>query len=401
MSQGVTQDHVTEYVELVPLRADGVELHVPAADHRPGWLIWLGRHALLLITFVLPSLIAVLYYGLIAADRYTSEAQFVVRSQSRTSIDQIAGAIPTSTGMERASDEASAVHQFVKSRDAVDLLVREADLRAILSRPESDPVWRFPGWFSKDLREKLFDRYLDFVSIKQDSATGISTLVVQSFRPEDSVRIAKVLLQGSEALINRLNERARRDTIRAAEAEVETAKERAFQRREELTAFRTRAGTVDPAKSSQNLLETIGKLSFEAAQVSAQLAEAQRNSPQGPQITNLRNRSQAIEQQIAEEKRQIGGSAQALAPIIAEYERLVLEREFGDRVLASALSSLESARIESQRQQLYLERVVEPHAADYPNQPKRFQWIAIIVALSFSVHAICRSLVNNLRGHEH
>lgn len=401
MSQDVTQDHVTEYVELVPLRADGVELHMPATDHRPGWLIWISRHALLLITFVLPSAVAVLYYGLIAADRYTSEAQFVVRSQSRTSIDQIAGAIPTTAGMERASDEASAVHQFIRSRDAVDLLVRNADLRAMLSRPESDPVWRFPGWFSRDLREKLFDRYLDFVSIKQDSGTGISTLTVQSFRAEDSVRIAQVLLQGSEALINRLNERARRDTIRAAEAEVETAKERAFQRREELTAFRTRAGTVDPAKSSQNLLETIGKLSFEAAQVSAQLAEAQRNSPQGPQIANLRNRGQAIEQQIAEEKRQIGGSAQALAPIIAEYERLVLEREFADRVLASALSSLESARIESQRQQLYLERVVEPHAADYPNQPKRLLWIAVIIALSFSAHAIARSLISNVRAHEH
>lgn len=401
MSQSDTQDHTTEYVELVPLRTNEVDLHVPAADHRPGWLIWLGRHALLLLTFVLPSVIAVLYYGLIAADRYTSEAQFVVRSPSRTTIDQITSVIPTNTGTERSSDEASAVHQFVRSRDAVELLVREADLRAVLSRPESDPIWRFPGWFTRDLREKLFSRYLDFVSIKQDSGTGISTLTVQSFRPEDSVKVAQVLLQGSEALVNRLNERARRDTIRAAEAEVETAKERAFQRREELTAFRTRAGTVDPAKSSQNLLETIGKLSFEVAQVNAQLAEAQRNSPQGPQITGLRNRIQAIEQQIAEEKRQIGGSAQALAPIIAEYERLVLEREFADRALASALSSLENARIESQRQQLYLERVVEPHAADYPSQPKRVMWIIIVVALSFSAHAICRSLVNNIRAYEH
>ena len=130
MSQDVTQDHITEYVELVPLRADGIELHVPAEDHRPGWLIWLSRNALLLITFILPTAVAVLYYGLIAADRYTSEAQFVVRSQSRTSIDQIANAIPTATGTERASDEASAVHQFVRSRDAVDLLVRDADLRA-------------------------------------------------------------------------------------------------------------------------------------------------------------------------------------------------------------------------------------------------------------------------------
>lgn len=401
MSQDVTQDHITEYVELVPLRTDGIELHVPASDRRPAWLTWLSRRALLLITFVLPSMVALLYYGLIAADRYTSEAQFVVRSPSRTGIDQITSVIPTSTSTERASDEAGAVHQFVRSRDAVDLLLREADLRAILSRPESDPIWRFPGWFSRDLREKLFDRYLDFVSIKQDSSTGISTLAVQSFRPDDSVKVARVLLQGSEDLINRLNERARRDTIRAAEAEVEIAKDRAFQRREELTVFRTRAGTVDPAKSSQNLLETIGKLSFEAAQVNAQLAEALRNAPQGPQVTNLRNRIQAIEQQIVEEKRQIGGSAQALAPIIAEYERLVLEREFADRALASALASLENARIESQRQQLYLERVVEPHAADYPNQPKRLLSIGIVIALSFSLYAICRAFVDNIRRHEH
>lgn len=400
MNQGVTQDQVTDYVELVPLRARGAEIHVAAADNRPAWQPFLSRHALLLITFVLPSLIGFLYYGFIAADRYSSEAQFVVRSPSKASVDQLSSVI-RSTGTERASDEASAVHQFVKSRDAVELLLREADFRAVLSRLEGDPVWRFPGWFSKDLREKLFDRYLDFVSIKQDSGTGISTLVVQSFRPEDSVRVAQVLLEGSEALINRLNDRARRDMIRAAEAEVENAKERAFERREELTTFRTRAGTVDPAKTSQSLLETIGKLSFESAQVNAQLAEAQRNSPQGPQIANLRNRIQAIEQQIVEEKRRIGGSAQALAPIIADYERLVLEREFADRALASALASLENARIESQRQQLYLERVVEPHAADYPAQPKRLLWIAIVMALSFSVFSILRSLINNVRAHEH
>ena len=400
MNQRIAQEQVADYVELVPLRAHGVEIHVPAADHRPAWQGFVRRHALLFATFVLPSVIGALYYGVIAADRYTSEAQFVVRSPSKAGVDQLSSVI-RSTGTERASDEASAVHQFVKSRDAVDLLLREADLRAILSRPESDPVWRFPGWFSKNLREKLYDRYLDFVSIKQDSGTGISTLVVQSFRPEDSVKVAQVLLQGSETLINRLNERARRDTIRAAEAEVDIAKERAFERREELTTFRTRVGTVDPAKTSQSLLETIGKLSFESAQVNAQLAEAQRNSPQGPQIANLRNRIQAIDQQIVEEKRRIGGSAQALAPIIADYERLVLEREFADRALASALASLENARIDSQRQQLYLERVVEPHAADYPAQPKRLMWIAIVIMLSGSVFSILRSLINNIRAHEH
>jgi capsular polysaccharide transport system permease protein len=399
MSHGARPRVAQDYVELVPLRPAGADLEVPAATERPAWRHALRRHALMLAVFVLPSLIAVLYYGLIAADRYTSEAQFVVRSPNRANMDQLTSLVPI-TGAERASDEASAVHQFISSRDAVALLTRDADLRTLLSRPEADPVWRFPGWFTRDLREKFFEHYLDFVSVRQDSSTGITTLVVQAFRPEDSVKIAQVLLAGSEALINRLNERSRHDTIRAAEREVEIAKARAFERREELTAFRTQVGTVDPAKSSQNLLETIGKLSFEAAQTNAQLAEALRSSPQGPQITNFRNRIQAIEQQIVEEKRQIGGSAKALAPVIADYERLVLEREFADRTLASALASLENARNESRRQQLYLERVVEPHAADYPSQPKRLLSIVIALVLSFSAFVIIRALINNVRAHQ-
>ncbi len=396
MSQGIKREIASDYVELVPLRSSGGELGVISVDKLPKWS---RRNALMLLTFVLPSLLAILYYGFVAADRYTSEAQFIVRSPSRAHIDQLTNLVQT-TGTTRAPDEASAVHEFMRSRDAVALLVSKADLRKLMGRPEADPVWGFPGWFSRDLQEKLFDRYLDFISIKQDSATGISTLVVQAFRPEDAVRIAQVLLDGSEALINRLNERARRDTIQAAEHEVEIAKSRAFERREELTAFRTRAGTVDPAKSSQNLLETIGKLSFEVAQASAQLAEAMRNSPQGPQIANLRNRIQATEQQIVQEKQQIGGSAQALAPIIADYERLVLEREFADRALASALSALENARMDAQRQQLYLERIVEPNAADYPGQPKRLMWIAISVVLSFSIYVILRTLISNVSAHQ-
>jgi capsular polysaccharide transport system permease protein len=79
---------------------------------------------------------------------------------------------------------------------------------------------------------------------------------------------------------------------------------------------------------------------------------------------------------------------------------LILEREFADRTLASALASLENARIEAQRQQIYLERVVEPHASDYPSHPKRMMWIVISIVLSFSAYTIARSLLTNLRAHQ-
>jgi len=41
------------------------------------------KHRLFWLTVVLPTLIAGIYYGLIAADIYISEARFVVRSPER------------------------------------------------------------------------------------------------------------------------------------------------------------------------------------------------------------------------------------------------------------------------------------------------------------------------------
>src|SRR6202023_815570 len=45
-------------------------------------LPWYRRHALVLALFALPMMVLTLYYGLIAADQYSSEARFVVRSLS-------------------------------------------------------------------------------------------------------------------------------------------------------------------------------------------------------------------------------------------------------------------------------------------------------------------------------
>ncbi len=280
MASRPQSEAVPAYIELVPVRPGGSKAADRALGRKQGWV---RRHALLLSTFVLPSLLLTLYFGLIAADRYSTEAQFVVRSQSRANVDQLTSLVQT-TGRNRADDEASALHEFIKSRDAMMLLVQSADLRGILSRPEADFVWRFPNIFTRDLNEKMFKHYLSFIEIKQDTSTGISKLTVQAFRAEDSVKMATILLEGAEALINRLNDRARRDAIAAAEREVESAKERAFERREILTAFRTRVGTVDPARTSASLLETIGRLSFELAQVNAQLSEMLRVAPQGRRL---------------------------------------------------------------------------------------------------------------------
>ncbi|MBP0645213.1 hypothetical protein J8J17_25825, partial [Mycobacterium tuberculosis] len=61
-----------------------------------------------------------------------------------------------------------------------------------------------------------------------------------------------------------------------------------------------------------------------------------------------------METQISMERARVVGGDASMAPLIAQYEQLLLQRELGMRMLESSSTSLENAKIEAQRQQLYL-----------------------------------------------
>jgi hypothetical protein len=91
--------------------------------------------------------------------------------------------------------------------------------------------------------------------------------------------------------------------------------------------------------------------------------------PDNPQIQVLNNRIAALSAQIATERGRVTRGDEALTQQVAGYERLQLEREFADRQLASATASLEQARSDALRQQVFLLRVAEPNLpqrATYP-----------------------------------
>ena len=55
-----------------------------------------------------------------------------------------------------------------------------------------------------------------------------------------------------------------------------------------------------------------------------------------------------------------------------------MAREFANRQLTAAETELVRAREEAARQQLYLERVVDPNLPDYSTQPKRLRLAATV-----------------------
>lgn len=347
----------------------------------------------------LPTLFAGVYYFAVASDQYMSEVKFVVHSPNRATANLVSAMISSAAGSSTSADT-YAVYAYLTSRDAVRRLEREDDLRALLSRPEGDPISRFPGiQFWRHDFEALYDSYLRFVSIEVDSASGVSTLQVDAFRPQDAQRIARALLQFSEQLVNELNTRARRDTLASFRKEVDDTEQQIAAIQTKLTAYRVRRNMLDPKSAATGPVELLAEMNAKLANTEAQLNELRRNAPHSPQVRLLRTRIASLDKLIAAQRSKITGNNSSIATALSEYERLEVQLRLAEKTLTSAFASLEAAKLEAQRQQIYLETIEQPGLPDYPIYPKRFASFAVIAVSCVLVYGIAWLLVSGIREH--
>jgi capsular polysaccharide transport system permease protein len=190
--------------------------------------LWLRRQWLFVAMVLVPTLGAIMYYGLIASDVYVSESRFLVRNPQNQSSSGVVGALLQGTGLGGHSEnDSSSVHDYILSRDALTELDKKLDMRKSFSKPDIDLFDRFPGLGLSRSFEKFYLYYGKHVAIESDSASSISVLTVRAFTAEDAYKINHALLDISERLVNTLNDRSRRDLIDFADHEVKIASDKA------------------------------------------------------------------------------------------------------------------------------------------------------------------------------
>lgn len=354
---------------------------------------------LFLLTVVIPTLLSVIYFGLIASDVFISESRFVVRSPERQTASPL-GMLLKGTGFSRAQDDTYTVQDFMLSRDALSSLDEKLGLRKAFASSEVDLFNRFPGLDWDDSFEALHLYYQKKVEIQLDPASSITTLRVRGFTSETAFEINQLLLDMAEALVNQLNERGRRDMIRFAAGELLAAENKAKAAALALSAYRNDKNVIDPERQSTIQLQQIAKLQDELIATQAQLSQLQTFAKNNPQIPSLQQLVQNLRQEIAAETARVAGGDRSLANKAAEYQRLALDREFADRQLGSAFASLELARNEAQRQQLYLERIVQPSKPDMAMEPRRVRGVLATLAVGLIAWGILSMLLAGVKEHQ-
>lgn len=333
--------------------------------------------------YLSPTILAAIYFSAVAADRFVSEAQFVVRTASKPVGAGVLGSFLQMSGLARTNDDAFAVESYIGSRDAVQQLLERLPLREIYGDPEADFIARYPSIFFGSSLEELHRYISRTVRTSYSSTSGITTLRVEAFRPEHAKAIANELLTFSEQTVNKMNDRIQNDAIKSSLELVKDFEKRLVGAQIAITQFRNAELMIDPVSSSIIVTEVIGRLTADRAAAETQIGEMSSSAPNNPALATLKRRVAAIEDAIRSERQKISDEGGGLAHKLADYERLVLEREFAKTGLASAVRGLEQARTEARRQQLYIEHVVRPNLPDEAMQPRRL--VSIWTALSLNL----------------
>ena len=359
----------------------------------------LFRNKLLLLTTIIPTVLAIVYFGLIASDVYISESRFVVRSPERQGASPL-GLILKGAGFSRAQDDAYTVQDYIVSRDALTELDEQLSVKRAFSASSVDVFSRFPGFGWDDSFEAFFLYFQKKVEMQLDPASSIATVTTRAFTRELAVDMNRRLLEQAEALVNRLNERGRQDMIRFASEEVSAAENKAKAAALAVAAYRSAKGVIDPERQSQIPLQQIAKLQDDLVATKTQIAQLEQIAKDNPQLPVLRNRVEVIDREIQAELGRVAGGDRSLAAKAAEFQRLALEKEFSDRILASALATLEQARNEAQRKQLYIERIVQPIKPDEAMEPRRIRGIFATLILGLVAWGILTMLISGVREHQ-
>ena len=391
-----------EVVALKPKDAPAEAPPKPASRPRTTLQQW--RRRIALFTFipfvVIPITLAIAYFGFIASDKYLVEVKFAIRSPNGYSPSDMIGLVVGASAAGSTFLDSYIVSDYIESGEMLEQLEERISIRSIYDNDIADPLMRFDSTKSK---EDFLD-YFDWMrSVYFDNNSQVITVEVQAFTAEDAEKVATEILKLTEELVNRISEQARLDTVKTAEQEVVRAEEALREKRLAISAFRERYQDIDPLAAVGTRQGMLAALESElAATISERDALLSRLAADSPQVRIKNDRIDALRAQLADLRSRLGSGTDdevSLTKRIGAYEVLKVDLEFLERAYVSALTSLEAARLEADRQQRYVATFVRPTIPEKAVYPRRELNILLVIVFALMGWGISVMFVYIVREH--
>lgn len=344
--------------------------------------------ASVIVILAAPNFLAIVYFGFLAADRYQSETRFTVRPASPAlGKDQIGA----TTGLPSVKlvQDIQIVTTFIASQDAIGAVGETVDLLAVYNNPRGD-AWARIG--EAPTAEHMLRYWHDQISVSISPSSGIVTVAVRAFSPEEAQAVLIALVEKTEGVVNSVNDRIWTDVLATAKANVDHAGTRLTAAQVVLSEARSSSGVLSVESSAQMLTSIVTTLQQEKLlleqRYDAQLAVV---SADAPQVRALKREIDAKASQLEVLSSQIAGNnggQNSLADVSEKLTRAQLEVSMSEKQFAASVATYEQVQFVSRQQLLYLDAFLPPTLPQSAEFPRRGLWIGAVIAASLVAWAV-------------
>lgn len=343
------------------------------------------------------SFLALVYWSLIASDRYISEANVVLESP------QIAA--PTLSfeslfsGGGGGSGDMLLLRDHLLSVDMLKILDQQLDLRGHYSDGSID--------FLSNLNDRdapiedLHEYYLKRIEVELDDYAQVLRIKISAFTPEMANRIANRLLVEGEKHMNAMGQRLAEEQVNFLEQQVAKLRLELDEASDKLLAYQNENGLISPTGTVETISAVVasleGQLANTKAKKSAMLSYL---SPKSAEVLRVESEIDALQQQIKiEQGRMTQASGNALNRLSSEYQDLDMQMKFALESYSGALAALQGTRIEAARKLKQVSVLQSPTLPEYAVEPKRLYNITVFFIVALFLGLILHMLVMIVKDH--
>ncbi len=322
----------------------------------------------------LPTALVGWYFYNVATPMYATNSEIVIQ-QAQPQGGGATGFANLFQGTSMATQQDSiAVQSYLASREAMLRLDADHGFKDHFSDPNIDSIQRLPENATNEAAFKLYSKH---VSISYDPTEGIIRMEVVAADPVESYTYSQALIGYAEEQVDQLTSRLREDQMRGAQQSYEDAERRRAEALAAWLAIQEGIRQIDPASETSARLSQISTLESEKQRLELVLqARLNVDRPSEVQVQSLRDQIGNIDVLISDLRDQLTGGAGDQVSLAARNTELRTAEEnynFQIVLVQQALTQMETASIEANRQVRYLSQSVRPVIPDQATYPRAFE----------------------------
>lgn len=349
---------------------------------------------------VVASLLAAIYWGFIASDRYVSEAHIIIQQTdlgSNQSVDL--GSLFGAGGGASRTDQLF-LRDHLLSIDMLKKLDTKLNLRAHYSDWQRDPLSRM--WFEDTPMEWFHNYYLSRVSVELDDYSGILVIKTQAYDPKMAYAISTMLVKEGEHFMNAMSHSLAREQVGFLEKQVANVNERTIQARQAVLEYQNQKGLASPQDTAENFVTIVNQLEVKLTDLQTRRAAMLGYlMPRSSNIVDLNLQIDAVERQIIREQERLASpKGKTLNRTVEEFQRLQMNAEFIQDVYKTTLAALERGRVEATRILKKVSILQSPSEPQHPLEPRRIYSTIVFILGALMIAGIAHLLAAIIRDHK-